>query len=140
MGTIRRRFLRNFLKSLTNGLRSSKKTAELYRNPSGQCYKPHEPGNLNQLFMQTQRTLDEFRNEPFTDFSKPENADAMRAAIEKFRGELGREYPIYINGEDITLDAKFTSYNPANKTEAVAVFSEGDTDTSLVDKAVTAAN
>ena len=42
--------------------------------------------------MQTQRVLDEFKNEPFTDYSKPENADAMRAALEKVRGELGREY------------------------------------------------
>src|SRR6188768_2856607 len=90
--------------------------------------------------MQTQRTLDEFRNEPFTDFSKAENADAMRAAIEKVRAELGREYPIHINGEDITLEAKFTSNNPAKKDEVVGVFSEGDTDTSLVDKAITAAN
>lgn len=90
--------------------------------------------------MQTQRTLDEFRNEPFTDFSKPENADAMRAALEKVRSELGREYPIHINGEDITLDAKFTSNNPAKKDEVVGTFSEGDSDTSLVDKAITAAN
>ena len=44
--------------------------------------------------MQTQKVLDEFRNEPFTDFSKPENADAITAAIEKVRLELGREYPI----------------------------------------------
>ena len=80
--------------------------------------------------MQTQRTLDEFRNEPFTDFSKPENADAMRAAIEKVRGELGREYPIVIDGEKIALESKFNSINPANKTEVVGVFSEGDTDTS----------
>src|SRR3954451_1709891 len=90
--------------------------------------------------MQTQRTLDEFRNEPFTDFSKPENADAMRAAIEKVRAELGREYPIHIDGEDITLEAKFSSFNPANKTQVVGVFSEGDSDVSLVDKAITAAN
>ncbi len=90
--------------------------------------------------MQTQRTLDEFRNEPFTDYSRSENADAMRAAIEKVRAELGREYPIYINGEDVTLEAKFTSNNPANKDEIVGVFSEGDTDTTLVDKAITAAN
>ncbi|MGH9522027.1 MAG: hypothetical protein ACRD3E_05815 [Terriglobales bacterium] len=27
-----------------------------------------------------------FRNEPLTDFSKPENAQAMKAAIEKIRG------------------------------------------------------
>src|SRR5437868_5724251 len=90
--------------------------------------------------MQPQRTLDEFRNEPFTDFSKDENAAAMRAAIEKVRGELGREYPIIIGGERVSLDAKFKSINPANKTEVVGVFSEGDTDTSLVDKAVAAAN
>lgn len=89
--------------------------------------------------MQTQRVLDEFKNEPFTDFSKPENAEAMKAAIEKVRGELGTEYPVVINGEKITLDSKFQSYNPANKTEVVGVFSEVDTDTSLVDKAIDAA-
>ena len=30
---------------------------------------------------------------PFTDFSREENAQAMRAAIEKVKGELGAEYP-----------------------------------------------
>ncbi len=29
--------------------------------------------------MQTQKSLDEFRNEPFTDFSVSENADLMMA-------------------------------------------------------------
>ena len=89
--------------------------------------------------MQTQKVLDEFRNEPFTDFSKAENADAMRSAIEKVRSELGREYPVVINGEKITLSDKFHSYNPARKGEVVGVFSEVDTDTSLVDKAIDAA-
>ena len=51
--------------------------------------------------MQTQRTQDEFRNEPFTDFSVAENAAAMKAAIEKVRSELGRDYPIVIGGEKI---------------------------------------
>lgn len=89
--------------------------------------------------MQTQKTLDEFRNEPFTDFSKPENADAMRAALDKVRSELGREYPIVINGEKLSLGSKFHSINPAKRSEVVGVFSEGDTDTSLVEKAITAA-
>jgi len=89
--------------------------------------------------MQPQRTLDEFRNEPFTDFSKEENAAAMRAAIEKVRGELGREYPIVIGSEKISLERKFTSINPADKAEVVGVFSEGDSDTSLVEKAIEAA-
>lgn len=89
--------------------------------------------------MQTQRTLDEFRNEPFTDFSKPDNAEAMRAAIRQVRSQLGREYPIVIDGEHITLEPKFESFNPANKTEVVGRFAEGDSDTSLVDKAIEAA-
>ena len=82
--------------------------------------------------MQTQRTLDEFRNEPFTDYSKPENAEAMKAAIEKVMSELGREYPIVIDGEKVALTSKFRSFNPAKVSEVVGVFSEGDTDTSLV--------
>ena len=89
--------------------------------------------------MQTQRSLDEFRNEPFTDFSKPENADAFRAALEKVKAELGREHPITINGEKITLDSKFESRNPANVEQVIGIFSEGDTDTSLVEKAIDSA-
>jgi 1-pyrroline-5-carboxylate dehydrogenase len=90
--------------------------------------------------MQTQRVLDEFKNEAFVDYSKPENAEAMRSAIEKVRGELGREYPNVINGEKVSLESKFSSINPANKSEVVGVFSEVDTDTTLVEKAITAAS
>ena len=89
--------------------------------------------------MQTQRVLDEFKNEPFTDFSKPENAEAMKAALEKVKSELGREYPVVIDGEKISIESKFESYNPANKTEVVGVFSEVDDDISLVEKAIDAA-
>jgi delta-1-pyrroline-5-carboxylate dehydrogenase, group 2, putative len=89
--------------------------------------------------MQTQRVLDEFRNEPFTDFTKSANADAMRAGLAKVGAGLGHEYPIVINGEKITLPKKFQSTNPANKSQVVAVFSEVDSDTSLVDKAIDAA-
>lgn len=89
--------------------------------------------------MQTQRVLDEFKNEPFTDYSKPENAEAMRAAIEKVRGELGREYTCLVNGERVSVGGKFKSYNPATKDEVVGVFSEVDDDISLVEKAIDAA-
>ena len=63
----------------------------------------------------------------------------MKAAIEKVRGELGREYPVVIGGEKISLPTKFQSRNPAKKEEVVGVFSEVDTDTSLVDRAIDAA-
>lgn len=90
--------------------------------------------------MQTQRVLDEFKNEPFTDFSKPENAEAMKAALEKVRGELGRDYPVVIDGAKITFDSKFKSFNPANKEEVVGVFSEVDDEVELVEKAISAAS
>jgi 1-pyrroline-5-carboxylate dehydrogenase len=64
----------------------------------------------------------EFRNEPLTDFSKEENAQAMRAALEKVKSELGREYPLVIGGRRITTDSKFESINPANRTQVVGRF------------------
>lgn len=64
----------------------------------------------------------EFRNEPFTDFSKEENAQAMRVALENVKSELGREYPLVIGGERIKTDAKLDSINPANRTQVVGRF------------------
>lgn len=90
--------------------------------------------------MQTQKSLDEFKNEPFTDFTKANEAEAMRAAIEKVRSELGREYPIIINGEKIDLETKFESINPANKTEIIGRFSDADSDESLTERAIDAAS
>ena len=66
--------------------------------------------------------LTEFRNEPLTDFSKEENAVAMRAAIEKVKRDLGREYPLVIGGERLTTESKFDSINPAQRTQVVGTF------------------
>ncbi|MGH9880462.1 MAG: L-glutamate gamma-semialdehyde dehydrogenase [Pyrinomonadaceae bacterium] len=80
----------------------------------------------------------EFRNEPFTDFSKDENAQAMREAIEKVKGQLGREYPLVIGGERITTESKFDSINPANRTEVVGRFQKATRD--LANQAVETAH
>lgn len=64
----------------------------------------------------------EFRNEAFTDFSKEENARLMRAAIEKVKGQLGRDYPLVIGGERVMTGRTFESINPARKTEVVGRF------------------
>ncbi|HSK73652.1 MAG TPA: L-glutamate gamma-semialdehyde dehydrogenase [Pyrinomonadaceae bacterium] len=90
--------------------------------------------------MQTQKVLDEFRNEPFTDYSIPENEIAMRAALEQIESELGKEYPMIIGGARVTLGEQFESRNPANKTQVVGVFSEADADAeNLVNRAIEAA-
>src|SRR5687768_12465353 len=66
----------------------------------------------------------EFRNEPFTDFTKEENAREMRAAIEKVKSQLGHEYPLIIGGERITTEGKLDSVNPANRGEVVGRFNK----------------
>ena len=70
--------------------------------------------------------LNEFRNEPFTDFTQEANAQAMRDALAQVRSELGREYPLVIGGERIFTDDKVISYNPACKTEVVGVHQHAD--------------
>src|ERR1700753_1775747 len=71
------------------------------------------------------RMLSEFRNEPLTDFSKPENKAAMEAALAKVGAELGREYPVVIDGERITGLATFESINPSHKEQVVGTFNKG---------------
>src|SRR5216684_8841888 len=66
----------------------------------------------------------EFRNEPLTDFSKEENAQAMRSALEKVKSQLGREYPLVIGGERITTDGKLETFNPANRAQLVGRFNK----------------
>lgn len=79
----------------------------------------------------------EFRNEPFTDFSKEENAEAMRAALKKVESELGREHPLVIGGQRLTTEQKFDSINPANRTEVVGRFQKATKE--LASRAVEAA-
>src|SRR5262245_52987442 len=80
----------------------------------------------------------EFRNEPFTDFSRDENAQAMRDAIEKVKAQLGREYPLVIGGERITTDSKLDSINPANRSQIVGRFNKATKE--LAARAVEAAD
>jgi RHH-type proline utilization regulon transcriptional repressor/proline dehydrogenase/delta 1-pyrroline-5-carboxylate dehydrogenase len=47
--------------------------------------------------------LPPFRNEPLTDFSRPENRDAMRRSLAEVKSRLGQTYPIRIDGRDVGL-------------------------------------
>src|ERR1700741_1048288 len=62
-----------------------------------------------------------FVNEPLTDFSRTENARQMRAAIEKVRGQLGREYDLIIGGKRIQTKDKIKSINPAKPSQVVGL-------------------
>ncbi len=62
-----------------------------------------------------------FSNEPVTDFRVDANALLMRAAIQKVRGELGREYDLVIGGKRGSTSDKIRSLNPARPSEVVGV-------------------
>ncbi|MBY0546348.1 MAG: L-glutamate gamma-semialdehyde dehydrogenase [Candidatus Obscuribacterales bacterium] len=69
-----------------------------------------------------------FRNEPFTDFSKPENEKVMKEALKTVRGQLGRQYPLVINGEKIETTDWIVSTNPSAPGEVIGKFSKATKD------------
>src|SRR5579872_991780 len=71
--------------------------------------------------------LDDFRNEPLSDFKgNPEQFRQMQQAVQDVKNELGRHYPLVVGGERIETQEKFKSYNPADQSQVVGVFSKGD--------------
>jgi 1-pyrroline-5-carboxylate dehydrogenase len=82
--------------------------------------------------------LPPFRNEPYTDFAKPENAAKMRGALDRVRAQLGREYSLIIAGERVATPDQLTSVNPARPTEIVGVHSKATAE--LAARAVEAAH
>jgi 1-pyrroline-5-carboxylate dehydrogenase len=82
-------------------------------------------------------TLPEFRNEPFTDFSTDAGRSAMRGGLAEVETALGREFRLLIGGREASASETFTSWNPSQKDEAVAVLQSGTPD--HVEAAVAAA-
>ncbi len=63
----------------------------------------------------------EFRNEPFTDFSRHDNASAMRDALTRVGDMLGHEYELVIGGERLRTKDKIVSHNPTRPAQVVGV-------------------
>lgn len=63
-----------------------------------------------------------FRNEPATDFSKPDHARRMREALARVGAELGREYDMVIGDRLIRTAEKIKTLNPARPSQVVGVF------------------
>lgn len=75
-----------------------------------------------------------FKNEPFTDFSKPANRKSFEKALEKVSKELGKEYHIIIGGDRIRTNHKMESRNPSNREQLIGIFYDGNEE--LANKAV----
>ncbi len=78
-----------------------------------------------------------FKNEPITEFTRPENRQAQLEALEQVKRELGRTYPLIIGGKKITNEATFASSNPSQPDQVIGYFSKATVE--KVDEAVKAA-
>lgn len=66
-------------------------------------------------------SLPPFANEPYRDFSVPEHRAAMEAALAQVRAQLGREYPLLLEGKSESSSDKLFSYNPSNPKEVIGI-------------------
>src|SRR6478736_961703 len=62
-----------------------------------------------------------FRNEPMLDFTKSDVAREMRAALDRVRGQLGREYDLIIGGKRVRTTEKIRSLNPSRPSQVVGI-------------------
>ena len=72
-----------------------------------------------------------FKNEPETDFTLPENADAFRAALADVASKLGASYPMIIDGKQETGGDDFASINPADPQQVIGRFPRADAETAV---------
>jgi len=72
--------------------------------------------------------LPPFTNEPFVDFTQPENKRRMQAAIADVQSKLGREYDLVIGGKRVKTSGKIFSMNPARPAEVIGVHQRAGAD------------
>jgi len=59
--------------------------------------------------------FEEYRNEPFSDFTDARVTDEYRAALAAVEKELGQDYPLVIGGEEVTTGNWIESFDPGEK-------------------------
>ncbi len=112
---------------------------ELLRNPEEVGTRIDAERKAAPVTVETAMTapLPGFANEPPTDFSVPENREAMQAAVEEVAEQLGNDYPLVINGKAVDTRARITSKNPSHKKQVIGTSASASPD--HADQAVQAA-
>jgi len=62
---------------------------------------------------------DTYENAPLVNFAHRESRDNMRAALGKMRSQLGKKYPLVIDGKRIWMDKTIASINPSSPDQVV---------------------
>ena len=63
--------------------------------------------------------LTRFDNEPMVDFTRADHRAAFPTAISKVRSQLGKTYPLYIDGKEIMTGETYSTLNPAKPSEVL---------------------
>ncbi len=66
--------------------------------------------------------IEGFRNEHYEDWNEPDAVRRMEAALEKVRSQLGRTYPLIVDGEEIHEGDLKDSINPARPSQVIGRF------------------
>jgi RHH-type proline utilization regulon transcriptional repressor/proline dehydrogenase/delta 1-pyrroline-5-carboxylate dehydrogenase len=90
--------------------------APALKSGNGQSSRPAAPG------------VKPFENEPFKDFSNEENRQAMLRGLETVKRQLGRTYPLVIDGKKITTKDTFDSVNPSRTSEVIGHIAKATSD------------
>jgi len=78
-----------------------------------------------------------FKNEPPADFTQAELRHAFPRAIGAVRGQLGKTYPLFIDGQDVETPEKIPSENPADPAEIIGSVCQATRED--IDRAIAAA-
>lgn len=75
--------------------------------------------------------IPKFKNEVYTDWSKPANRKKQEEALRKIEALAGKEYPNIIGGERVFSASKFNSVNPSAPSQIMGVFQRGTAEDAL---------
>ncbi|KXZ16997.1 L-glutamate gamma-semialdehyde dehydrogenase [Bacillus nakamurai] len=78
-----------------------------------------------------------YAHEPFTNFQEETHKQSFQEALAYVNTQLGKHYPLIINGEKIETDKKIVSINPADKKEVIGSVSAAGKE--IAEKAMQAA-
>lgn len=78
--------------------------------------------------------VQQYKHEPFTDFSNEHEREGFLLGLKTVEGYLGQDYDLIIGGERISTKDKIVSYNPSHKIEVVGRVSKANRE--LAEKAM----